>query len=116
MVFVPLGMSRTGYIWHPEFESDYALGYDEKGDSLRKRRRTHPNAAGSMETTIADYTRFMAAVMQNDHHMFTPLISIHSLHQFPSLKNDTTIVNNRIHLSYGMGWGLFNTPARSCFF
>ena len=40
MVFIPLDMSRTGYIWHPEFENDYALGYDEKGDSIRKRRRT----------------------------------------------------------------------------
>ena len=116
MVFIPLGMSRTGYIWHPEFESDYALGYDEKGDSIRKRRRTNPNAAGSMETTVSDYTRFMAAVMQNDHHMFTPVISIHSLHQFPSLKNDTTIANDRIHLSYGMGWGLYSTPAGTAFF
>ena len=34
MVFIPLGMSRTGYIWHPEFESDFALGYDEKGWGL----------------------------------------------------------------------------------
>jgi CubicO group peptidase (beta-lactamase class C family) len=116
MVFIPLGMSRTGYIWHPEFENDYALGYDEKGDSIRKRRRTNSSAAGSMETTISDYTRFMAAVMQNDHHMFTPVISIHSLHQFPSLKNDTTIANDRIHLSYGMGWGLYSTPAGSAFF
>ena len=116
MVFIPLGMSRTGYIWHPEFESDYALGYDEKGDSIRKRRRINPGAAGSMETTIGDYTRFMAAVMQNDHHMFTSIISIHSLHQFPSLNNDTTSANERIHLSYGLGWGLFSTPAGSAFF
>lgn len=34
MVFIPLGMSRTGYIWHDDFESDYALGYDQKGDSI----------------------------------------------------------------------------------
>ena len=115
-VFVPLGMTRTGYIWHPEFESDYALGYDEKGDSLRKRRRTNPGAAGSMETTISDYTRFMAAVMRNDHHMFDPIISIHSLHQFPSLKSDTTTANDKIHLSYGLGWGLFSTSAGKAFF
>lgn len=116
MVFVPLGMSRTGYIWHSEFENDYALGYDQKGDSVRKRRRTNPGAAGSMETTISDYTRFMAAVMQNGHHMIEPVISIHSLHQFPSLNNDTAIANERIHLSYGLGWGLYKTPSGTAFF
>ena len=116
MVFIPLGMTRTGYIWHPEFESDYALGYDEKGDSLRKRRRTTAGAAGSMETTISDYTRFMAAVMQNGHHMFVPRIKIHSLHQFPSLRNDTTNENEAIHLSYGLGWGLFSTASGTAFF
>jgi CubicO group peptidase (beta-lactamase class C family) len=115
-VFIPLGMTRTGYIWHPEYESDYAVGYDEKGDSIRKRRRTNPGAAGSMETTISDYTRFMAAVMRNDYHMFDPVISIHSSHQFPSLRNDTTSANDKIHLSYGLGWGLFSTPVGTAFF
>ena len=115
-VFIPLGMTRTGYIWHPEFENAYALGYDEKGDSLRKRRRTNASAAGSMETTINDYTRFLAAVMQDSHNMFVPRISIHSLHQFPSLNMDTTTLNDAIHLSYALGWGLFDTPRGLAFF
>jgi len=116
MVFVPLNMTRTGYVWHPAFETDYAVGYDEKGDSLRKRRRTTAGAAGSMETTISDYTKFMAAVMQNDHGMFKPVIRIHSLHQFPSLRNDTTSANEKIDLSYGLGWGLYKTPYGNAFF
>jgi CubicO group peptidase (beta-lactamase class C family) len=115
-VFIPLGMTRTGYIWHPDFENNYALGYDEKEDSLKKRRRTNASAAGSMETTVSDYTRFLAAVMQNNHHMFVSRISIHSLHQFPSLSKDTTTLNDAIHLSYGLGWGLFDTPRGFAFF
>jgi CubicO group peptidase (beta-lactamase class C family) len=115
-VFVPLGMTRTGYIWHPDFENNYALGYDEKGGSLKKRRRTNASAAGSMETTISDYTRFMAAVMRDSHHMLVPRISIHSVHQFPSLRTDTTAINDAIQLSYAIGWGLFNSTRGPAFF
>ncbi len=116
-IFLPLAMTRTSYTWKPEFENDYAIGYNEKGDSIRFKRRVRADAAGSMETTIADYTRFMAAVIQglglslhSFHEMLSPQIAIHSAHQFPSLSTDTTSANDRIHLSYGLGWGLFNTP------
>lgn len=122
-IFSPLGMTRTGYIWHPSFENDYANGYDEKGDSIRKKKRSTANAAGSMETTIADYTRFMAAVNQGwslsaktFHEMLSPQIFIHSAHQFPSLSTNTSSANDRIHLSYGLGWGLFDTPSGTAFF
>jgi CubicO group peptidase (beta-lactamase class C family) len=122
-IFRPLGMTRTGYIWHPAFENDYANGYDEKGDSIRKKKRSTANAAGSMETTIADYTRFMAAVNQGwslsaktFHEMLSPQIFIHSAHPFPSLSTDTSSANDRIHLSYGLGWGLFDTPSGTAFF
>ena len=122
-IFRPLAMTRTAYIWQPIFENDYANGYDEKGDSIRKKRRSSANAAGSMEATISDYTRFMAAVNQGwglssktHHEMLSAQIAIHSAHQFPSLSTDTTSANDRIHLSYGLGWGLFHTPYGPAFF
>jgi CubicO group peptidase (beta-lactamase class C family) len=122
-IFLPLAMTRTSYIWKPEFESDYAVGYNEKEKPVRFKRRTRADAAGSMETTIADYTRFMIAVNQGRglssyayHEMLGPQIAIHSAHQFPSLSADTTSANDHIHLSYGLGWGLFNTPSGIAFF
>jgi CubicO group peptidase (beta-lactamase class C family) len=122
-IFQPLSMTRTSYLWQPAFENDYANGYDEKGDSIRKKRRSRTDAAGSMETTISDYTRFMAAVNQGRglsahsyHEMLGAQIAIHSAHQFPSLSTDTTSANDRIHLSYGLGWGLFDTPYGPSFF
>ena len=63
-IFTPLGMTRTSYLWQAAFESDYAVGHDLNGNSLPKNRRKTANAAGSMETTIADYTRFVAAVLR----------------------------------------------------
>jgi len=122
-IFKPFGMRHTSFVWQPTFETDYALGHDFNGDILAKNRRKSANAAGSMETTIADYTRFMKAVMNKErlssktfNEMLTPQIKIHSARQFPSLNTDTTTVNDQIQLSYGLGWGLFNSPYGKAFF
>jgi len=76
-----------------------------------------------METTIADYTGFVAAVMQgkritqrSQREMLSPQIGISSKHQFPSLNSDTTDDNKKIKLSYGLGWGLFTSPDGKAFF
>ena len=122
-IFKPFAMKRTSYLWQPSFNSDYALGHDMNGDTLPKHKRKTANAAGSMETTAADYTRFMAAVMRGKrlssktwHQMLSPQIAINSKRQFPSLNNDTTADNRKIQLSYGLGWGLFTTPYGRAFF
>lgn len=122
-IFQPFGMYRTSFLWQPAFETDYAVGHDRKEDTLHKRRSGSANAAGSMETTIADYARFLLAVMQGKEisqkswqEMFSPQIRINSKAQFPSLRTDTTNKNNNIQLSYGLGWGLFNTPYGRAFF
>jgi len=63
-VFDPFGMTRSSMVWESRFESDYANGYDEWGRSLGPERRPEANAAGSMQTTVADFARFMQAVLQ----------------------------------------------------
>jgi len=122
-IFRPFGMRRTSYLWQPAFESDYAVGHLENEDTIPKNKRTRANAAGSMETTIADYTRFVAAVLRGEglsarsrQEMLSPQISIYSLHQFPSLDTATTTANQRIGLCYGLGWGLFTSPRGKAFF
>jgi len=122
-IFKPLGMYRTSFVWQPSFESDYAVGHDMNEDILPKRKSGKMNAAGSMETTIADYSRFYEAVLQRKNlsvkswqEMLSPQIGIYSKGQFPSLRNDTTSENNFIQLSYGLGWGLFKTPFGKAFF
>jgi len=122
-IFKPFGMVRTSYIWQPDFETDYAVGHDMNGDTIAKDKRSKPNAAGSMETTIADYTRFMAAAMQGKRlstasykQMFSPQISINSKREFPSLDTNTTTDNKKVNLSYGLGWGLFTCSYGQAFF
>jgi CubicO group peptidase (beta-lactamase class C family) len=81
------------------------------------------NAAGSMQTTIGDFSRFMQAVMlgkglgkETWEEMLSPQIPISSKHQFPTLENETTEENKAIRLSYGLGWGLYWTPYGKAFF
>jgi len=113
-IFTPAGMKRTGFTWQPSFDDNYAVGHDPDGAILPKGKKYVPNAAGSMVTTIADYTRFITYVMQGKGLnkktkalMISPQIRIHSQYEFPTITNDTTNENDGIQLAYGLGWGVF---------
>ncbi len=121
-VFRPLGMSRTSMVWQDRFESDYANGYDEYGRSLGPIRQKKAGAAGSMSTTIADFARFMQAVMEGRllrpktrEQMLTPQIQIVSKHMFPTLSGEASNENKAIRLSSGLGWTLYWTPYGEAF-
>jgi len=122
-IFEPFGMTRTSMVWQLPFERDFANGYDRDGRSLGPQRRRIADAAGSMQTSIADFSRFVAAVMQGRSLtrptrtlMFTPQVTITTRTQFPSLTTETTDRNDAIRLGYGLGWGLFFTPLGKAFF
>jgi CubicO group peptidase (beta-lactamase class C family) len=122
-IFQPFGMTRTSMVWQDRFETDYANGYDEYGRSLGPERRQSASAAGSMQTTLGDFSRFMQAVAQGQRLrartralMTTPQIRIVSKHQFPTLRLEPTEQNAAIHLSYGLGWGLYSTTYGTAFF
>ena len=122
-VFQPFGMTRTSMVWQSAFESDYANGYDEYGRSLGPNRRPEADAAGSMQTTPRDFARFLEVVMRGERltkktreQMLSPQIQILSKHEFPSLVFEPTDENKAIHLSYGLGWGLYWTPYDKAFF
>jgi hypothetical protein len=76
-----------------------------------------------MQTTLADFTTFMQAVMHGKkllvhtrELMVTPQIRIFSKHQFPTLEAVSTEANRAIDLSYGLGWGLYSSPYGRAFF
>lgn len=122
-IFKPFNMNHTSMTWLPEFNSDFALGYDEDEQPLGHNQRSKVNAAGSMDTTINDYAKFIEAVMQNKgisktikSMMVTSQIQIYSPRQFPTLLAETTDANRAIKLGYGLGWGVFETPHSSAYF
>lgn len=122
-IFKPFSMARTSFIWQKSFETNYALGHNLDEDIQGIKKRNQANAAGSMETTVADYTRFVSAVLQgkglsrkSKQEMLSPQVGIFTKQQFPSLNNDTTSQNKNIQLSYGLGWGLFKSIYGWAFF
>ena len=122
-LFRPLHMNRTSMVWESRFDSDFANRYDEYAHSLGPEKRTNPDAAGSMQTTLHDYAALLSAIMRRDvlntriaGEMLSPQIRIYSAHQFPSLENTTTTANDGIRLGYGLGWGLYSSPYGKAFF
>lgn len=122
-VMKPVGMLRSSFVWQASFDSDYANGHNFEENTTAFRKATKSNAAGSMQTTIADYTDFVSAVLQgkgiteaSKREMLSPQISIFTKKQFPSLNNDTTSQFRPIQLSYGLGVGLFKTAFGQAFF
>lgn len=122
-VFSPIGMKRTGFIWHKEFDENYAIGHLENGVLNPKKKRTTPVASGSLVTTISDYSKFIEFIMQKRglskeyySEMLSPQIRIYSKVQFPTITEETTTENKSIDLSYGLGWGLLQCKYGKAFF
>lgn len=122
-VFRPFGMTRTSLVWQDKFENDHANGYDEYGRDLGPQKRTRADAAGSMKTTLRDFSLFLQGVMSGKGlsknswaEMLKPQVQISSKYQFPTFLPQTTEANKAIRLSYGLGWGLYWSPYGEAFF
>ncbi|MEY8760560.1 serine hydrolase domain-containing protein [Chryseobacterium tongliaoense] len=122
-LFVPAGMNRTSYLWQPEFEANSAIGYDEAGNPGGKVLSRKAVGAGSMLTTISDFSRFISYVLRREglkrktfQEMLKPQIRIHSIYEFPTMLDETTSRDDKINLSYGLGWGVIKTPYGTAFF
>jgi D-alanyl-D-alanine-carboxypeptidase/D-alanyl-D-alanine-endopeptidase len=122
-VFKPLGMSNSSYIWQTRFEVNIAYGHNAKGERYPLARRHKPGAAGSMSTTLSDFTRFYTALIGGKvltpgafNEMTRTQVTILSVQQFgPKSEVDSTS-NNAIKLGYGLGVGVFQTPYGRAFF
>ncbi len=122
-IFEPFGMNRTGYIWHDRFNDNYAIGHLENDELNPKKKRTVPVASGSLVTTISDYSKFIENITQAKgldkklwEMMISPQIRINSKYQFPTITDETTMENESINLSYGLGWGLLKCEYGRAFF
>lgn len=116
-VFQPFNMNMTSYLWQDRFENNYAVGHYSRKKVLERQKRNQEYAAGSMDTTPEDYAMFIQAMLARKglsptafDEMFKPQISITSKQQFGNNKWKTTNENKNINLSYGLGWGIYETP------
>jgi CubicO group peptidase (beta-lactamase class C family) len=122
-VFDRFGMHHSSMTWHSDFATDLAIGYDEAGKPLGHKRRGSVRAAGSMDTTIADYAQFLVGLARCEGlsaafcaQMKRTQIAIHSVQQFPTLSEDTTTDNDGIGLGYGLGAAVYDSPRGRAWF
>lgn len=117
-VFAPLGMTNSHYLWREDFTKHFCYGHNAKQEKLPKDIETeNANAAGSLSTTIVDYSKFFEHVFtlyseqsEVTKLLFQPNIRIKSKAQFGPLSKQTTNENDDIELSYGLGWGIIKSP------
>ena len=116
-IFIPLHMNKSSYQWQTRFEDDYCLGHQSTGKLYEKDKDNDARAASTLETTLDDYTKFIEAVLkgtllkkEKSKEMFTPQIRLRSIQQFGPLQFRDSSGNDGIQLSYGLGWGLLQSP------
>ncbi len=116
-IFKPLQMNMTSYIWRKKFEDQFCNGHTTTEEVIPKDIGDEANAAGSMETTMIDYSKFIEHILKQEDQnskitkiLLKPNIRIKSKTQFGFQAWKDTDENDKIQLSYGLGWGLLKSP------
>jgi CubicO group peptidase (beta-lactamase class C family) len=110
MVFGPLRMRRSSFVWRPEFDANYADPHDADLVPASKYKSPKANVAGSLQTTAADYARFLLAVMSGAR--LKPATARLWLRPEVRLRQqcfaciDSTAPEGDQHVAWGLGWGL----------
>lgn len=110
VVFKPLGMVNSSYVWRPSFDSLTATGYDSKGEAGDKAKPKEAGAASSLNTTAKDYALFVDAVLNGKglsssvlRQMETPEIALDPTCRI-CVKQEPKELSKT--LFWGLGWGI----------
>jgi CubicO group peptidase (beta-lactamase class C family) len=122
-VFKNLGMMRTGLKWREDFRPNLADGFNDKGEVGEHDERSKVRAAGSMDTTIEDLSKFAAALVRGDGlsaasraEMVRPQLHIGTKTQFPPFADELPADQQRKDLYAGLGVVVFDGPQGHGFF
>jgi CubicO group peptidase (beta-lactamase class C family) len=122
-VFDRFGMKTSSMIWRPDFAANLADGWDAEGKPEPHDERSRVRAAGSLDTTIADFARFSAAVARGDGlsprmraELSKAQLPITTASQFPSLQPELPPERRRKDLAAGIGMVRFEGPQGVAFF
>ena len=121
--FDRFGMVDTGMMWRPDFADDLADGWMADGAVEPHDERSKPRAAGSMDTSIADFARFAAGYIRGEGlsaegraALTRPWLPITTATQFPSLQSELPPEVRHPDLAAGLGVIVFDGPQGHGFF
>jgi hypothetical protein len=110
-------------IWRSDFAANLADGWDAEGRVEPHDERSKVRAAGSMDTTIADFARFAAGFIKGEGlsaashaEMLRGQLAITTASQFPSFQPELPANRRRRDLAAGLGLITFNGPQGPGFF
>jgi len=116
-VFDRFGMRNTSMIWRPDFRANLADGWDIEGKIEPHDERSAVRAAGSMDTTVADFARFAAGFIRGEGlsrgsraEITRPQLAITTRTQFPTLQAELPADERRPDLAAGLGVIVFKGP------
>jgi CubicO group peptidase (beta-lactamase class C family) len=66
LVFTPLGMTSSSYVWRADFDTSTAIGHDKTGAAKPKQKTKEAIAPASLQTTAGDYARFLVALLNGE--------------------------------------------------
>lgn len=113
MVFAPLGMNSSSFVWQEKFERVKAYKHNFIGKPTGLNKVTEANAAASLNTTAPDYGKFVAAILKGTglkketaKSMLTPQVQVD--------EGGTNTIDRPVgklspYISWALGWGLQNT-------
>jgi CubicO group peptidase (beta-lactamase class C family) len=118
LVFEPLAMTRSSFVWQPRFDGNRAWPHDAFGAPALGNKPGEANAAWSLQTTAADFARFLVAVLdgvglkpETAGRWLRPRIDIrHRGIQWLEPLTEDVITD----VAWGLGWGL--EPRAGTFF
>jgi CubicO group peptidase (beta-lactamase class C family) len=116
-IFDRFDMPRTSMTWRDDFAGNLADGWRIDGTVEPHDERSRTRAAGSMDTTLADMSRFVAAYVRGDGlskssraQLSKPQLKITAASQFPSLQPELPSDRQIAGLAAGLGVITFTGP------
>jgi CubicO group peptidase (beta-lactamase class C family) len=113
MVFDPLAMTNSSYVWEDRFETQMTFRHSGAGEARGQNKLKDPNAAASLRTTAQDFGLFLAAILNGAglkkgtrDLMLTPQIKVSESGTNNTLRSPEKLSHT---LSWGLGWGLQTT-------
>jgi CubicO group peptidase (beta-lactamase class C family) len=121
--FKRLGMTRTSLVFINGADTNVADGWNDQGQPQEHSQRKKVRVAGSMNTTITDFSKFAAALVRGDGlsaasrtEMTKPSLHIPTAGQFPPYLPDLPVNQQRKDLAAGLGVVVFDGPQGHGFF